>query len=132
MGYVGIVLVSHSHELVKGLKKMLAQLNPNVPIATAGGTDQEEIGTSAIKIQNAIKSVYSDKGVVVFFDLGSSLINTELAMEWLAEENITEIRIVDSPLVEGSYAAVVQSGIGSSLEEVIEVATKAKSLVKIS
>ncbi|MDN4593861.1 dihydroxyacetone kinase phosphoryl donor subunit DhaM [Polycladomyces subterraneus] len=131
MGYVGIVLVSHSHELVKGLKQLLSQLNPHVPIALAGGTDEEEIGTSADKIQDAIKSVYSDKGVVVFFDLGSALINTELAIERLAEDNITKVHIADAPLVEGAYTAVVESGCGSTLEKVINVTKEAKSLTKI-
>lgn len=131
MECVGIVLVSHSDELVKGLKKILDRLNPNVPIAAVGGTDDGDIGTSAIKIRDAINSVYSEKGVIIFFDLGSALMNTELAIEWLANENKTNIRIADSPLVEGSYIAVVQSGIGSNLEEVMEVAGNAKSFVKI-
>ncbi|BCU81952.1 hypothetical protein JIR001_17350 [Polycladomyces abyssicola] len=131
MEYVGIVLVSHSHELVKGLKQLLSQLNPHVPIALAGGTDEVEIGTSVDKIQNAIQSVYSDKGVVVFFDLGSALINTELALERLAEDNITKVHIADAPLVEGAYVAVVESGCGSNLEKVINVTTEAKSLTKI-
>ncbi|WP_044640806.1 dihydroxyacetone kinase phosphoryl donor subunit DhaM [Risungbinella massiliensis] len=131
MEHVGIVLVSHSHDLVEGLKKILIQLNSDVPIATAGGTDEEEIGTSALKIQNAIKSVYSQKGVIVFFDLGSALMNTEMALEWLADENLTNIHIADSPIVEGAYAAVVQSGIGSSLEEVIKVTKEAKSFNKL-
>lgn len=131
MEYVGVVLVSHSHELVKGLKQLLSQLNPHVPIALAGGTDEEKIGTSVDKIQNAIKSVYSDKGVVVLFDLGSAFINTELAIERLAEENITKVHIADAPLVEGAYAAVVESGCGSSLDKVIKVTLEAKSLVKI-
>jgi phosphoenolpyruvate---glycerone phosphotransferase subunit DhaL len=131
MEYVGVVLVSHSHELVKGLKQLLSQLSSHVPIALAGGTDEEEIGTSVDKIQNAIKSVYSDKGVVVLFDLGSALINTELAIERLAEENITKVHIADAPLVEGAYAAVVESGCGSSLDKVVKVTLKAKSLVKI-
>jgi dihydroxyacetone kinase-like protein len=129
--YVGVVIVSHSHELAKGLKKLLSQLSSHVPVAYAGGTDEEELGTSADKIQNAIRSVYSDKGVVVLFDLGSALINTELAIERLAEENITKVHIADAPLVEGAYAAVVQSGCGSSLDQVIEVTRKAKSMVKI-
>lgn len=131
MEYVGVVLVSHSHELVKGLKQLLSQLNPHVPIALAGGTDEEEIGTSVDKIQDAIKSVYSDKGVIVFFDLGSALINTELAIERLAEDNITKVHLADAPFVEGAYVAVVESGCGSTLEKVIAATLETKSLAKI-
>ncbi|WP_134682676.1 dihydroxyacetone kinase phosphoryl donor subunit DhaM [Brevibacillus migulae] len=128
MNNVGIVLVSHSKELVSGLLAVLKQVQPHVPIAIAGGTDDDEIGTSAQKIRQAIESVYSDAGVVLFFDLGSALMNTELAMEWL--EGMDKIRIADAPLVEGSYAAVVESGCGSTLDEVVKTAEDAKLIEK--
>jgi len=128
MNYVGIVLVSHSKELVNGLLALLNQVQPHVPIAIAGGTDDDEIGTSAQKIRQAIESVYSDAGVVIFFDLGSALMNAELAIEWL--EGMDKIRIVDSPLVEGSFAATVESGCGSTLDEVVKIAEDAKNIEK--
>jgi PTS hybrid protein len=129
MSFVGIVLVSHSLELVTGLKKFLAQIQPSVPIAVAGGDEDGGLGTSAQKIKEAIESVYSDQGVVVLFDLGSALMQTEIALEWL--ENSEKVKIADAPLVEGAYTAVVQSGLGSSLEEVLRAAEKAKQMVKI-
>jgi dihydroxyacetone kinase phosphotransfer subunit len=129
MSYVGIVLVSHSNELVSGLFAVLKQVQPHVPVAIAGGTDDDGIGTSAKKIKEAIESVYSEAGVVVFFDLGSALINTELAIEWL--EGMDRIRIVDAPLVEGAYAAIVESGCESTLEEVVKAARDAKQIEKL-
>jgi PTS hybrid protein len=44
--YVGLVLISHSYDLAYGLKKIASQAEPDVPIAIAGGTDDNEIGTS--------------------------------------------------------------------------------------
>ena len=67
MSCVGIVLVSHSAELAEGLKKLLNQVQPHVPIAAAGGGNEGEIGTSIEKITAAIESVRSEKGVAVFF-----------------------------------------------------------------
>jgi PTS hybrid protein len=131
MKHVGIVLVSHSHDLARGLKEILRQLHPDVPLATAGGTDEDEIGTSASKIKTAIEQVYSEQGVVLFFDLGSSLINAEMAIEWLPEEKRERVRIADAPLVEGAYAAVILSGLGGSLEEVVQTGQEARNLVKI-
>ncbi|MGH0599933.1 dihydroxyacetone kinase phosphoryl donor subunit DhaM [Bacillus mycoides] len=131
MSNVGIVLVSHSHQLVAGLKVLLAQLSSNVSIVSAGGTDEDGIGTSVSKIKDAIKSIYNDRGVIVFLDLGSALINTELAIEWLAEEGLNQIKIADSPLVEGSYVAVVESGCGKTLEEIYKAAFEAKNIIKI-
>ncbi|KIY21784.1 dihydroxyacetone kinase phosphoryl donor subunit DhaM [Mesobacillus subterraneus] len=129
MTNVGIVLVSHSLELVKGLEELLNQIKQSVPIAIAGGTDENEIGTDVFKIKQAIQSVYSEKGVAVLFDLGSALINAELALEML--DDTKYIKIADAPLVEGAYAAVVQSGIGGTLVEVIGSAEETKNLQKI-
>lgn len=129
MSYVGMVLVSHSHELVNGLRSLLSQVEPNVPIAVAGGTDEDEIGTSALKIKRAIESVYSDRGVIILFDIGSSLLNTKLALEWLGEGR--QVRIADASLVEGAFSAVVEAGIGSSLDQVLAAAEEAKSIKKL-
>lgn len=130
MKRVGIVLVSHSRDLVMGLQELLAQLPYDVPLAAAGGTDEGEIGTSAMKIKAAIEQVYSEQGVVLLFDLGSASMNAELAVEWLAEEKQANVKIADAPLVEGAYAAVVLSGCGGSLLEVLNAAQEAKQLEK--
>jgi PTS hybrid protein len=130
MSYVGIVLVSHSKDLAFGLQQLLLQVQPEVPVAVAGGTDEDEIGTSAFKIKRAIESVYTDKGVVLLFDLGSSLINAEMAIEWLEDKD--QIRIADAPLVEGAYVAIVESGCGKTMNEVADLAQEAKSLSKLS
>ena len=129
MSYVGIVLVSHSAELAEGLKKLLNQVQPHVPIAAAGGGNEGEIGTSIEKITAAIESARSEKGVAVFFDLGSALINAEMAIEGLKDP--VPVRIADAPLVEGAYVAVVESGCGSSLDTVLQKAQRAKAMEKL-
>lgn len=130
MSYVGIVLVSHSEELVKGLWQLLQQVQPQVPIAIAGGTDEGELGTSPLKIQAAIQSVYSEKGVLILFDLGSARISTEMAIEWLEHQD--RIKIANAPLVEGAYVATIQSGIGRNLDVVLASAEKARELDKLA
>lgn len=129
MSYVGIVLLSHSHELVKGLEALLKQIQPDVPLAVAGGTEAGEIGTDVFQIKNAIEMAMTSKGVVILFDLGSALINAELAIEMLGgNENI---RLIDAPLVEGAYAAIIESGCGSTIDEVVAAAEAVKGLKKI-
>jgi dihydroxyacetone kinase DhaKLM complex PTS-EIIA-like component DhaM len=54
---------------------------------------------------------------------------TEIALEWM--ENSEKVKIANAPLVEGAYTAVVQSGCGGSLEEVLRAAEKAKQMNKI-
>lgn len=129
MDFVSVVLISHSKEIVSGLEKLLRQVQSEVPLATAGGTDEGDIGTDVFKIKHAIEGVYSEKGVVILFDLGSALINAEMAIEMLDDK--ANIVICDAPLVEGAFAAIIEAGCGSSLEDVKASAEGAKQLSKL-
>ncbi|KIL37639.1 dihydroxyacetone kinase [Cohnella kolymensis] len=127
--YVGLVLVSHSVDLVYGLQKLISQIEPEVPVAIAGGAEDNEIGTSAIKIKAAVETVRSEKGAILLFDLGSACMNAELALEWLGDQR--QVKIADAPLVEGAYAAVIESGCGGSLDEVWQAAQAARCQEKM-
>ena len=126
---VSIVLISHSHELVEGLQKLLEQVQPNVKITSAGGTAEKEIGTSSMKIKEAIEKVYSEDGVAIFFDLGSALMNAELAMDMLDDQR--HVKICNAPLVEGAYVATVEAGLGSTLEKVVSASEQVRQFNKI-
>src|SRR5204863_8891046 len=70
---VGIVLVSHSAALAEGAAELAAQISGGtVAIIPAGGTDGGELGTSAAKVQRAVKLADSGAGVVILPDLGSA------------------------------------------------------------
>ncbi|NFO14479.1 PTS-dependent dihydroxyacetone kinase phosphotransferase subunit DhaM [Clostridium botulinum] len=128
---VGMVIVSHSNFIAKGVKEVALQMAPEVLIVDAGGTSDGRIGTDISKITSAIESVYSDSGVLVLFDLGSAFMNTEMAIEFL-EDNIREkVEIIDAPLVEGAITAAVEASMDKSLAEIKEV-LKPMSLNKIS
>ena len=81
---MGLVLVSHSGTLVDGLRDMVAQVaGDDVPVATAGGTEDGRLGTSAPRIAAAIRAVL-DAGAddaLVLLDLGSAALSLELALE---------------------------------------------------
>ncbi len=128
---VGIVLVSHSSNIVNGLKELAAQMAPTVPIVTAGGTNDGGIGTSMEKIMEGIESVYSKDGVLIMFDLGSAYMNAEMAIECLDEDKKDNVKIIDAALVEGTITAAVESSIGKSIKE-IEETLKPMKLGKIS
>lgn len=127
---VGMVIVSHSEKIAKGIVELCNQMADNVKIQAAGGTDDGRIGTDATKIMTAIEKVYSEDGVLVLVDLGSAVMSTELALDLLEEGIREKIAIADAPIVEGSIAASVQAAIGSSLEEVKAVAEESKNLSK--
>ncbi|MBY7025886.1 MULTISPECIES: dihydroxyacetone kinase phosphoryl donor subunit DhaM [Clostridium] len=128
---VGIVIVSHSNFIAKGVREVALQMAPEVSIVDAGGTSDGRIGTDISKITSAIESVYSGNGVLVLFDLGSAFMNTEMAIEFL-DDNIREnVEIIDAPLVEGAITAAVEASMDKSLSEIKEV-LKPMSLNKIS
>ncbi|MDC3416636.1 dihydroxyacetone kinase phosphoryl donor subunit DhaM [Aquibacillus salsiterrae] len=116
MSSVGIVLISHSSKIVDGVYDLISQVMTDVPISVAGGTNDGEIGTSIDKILAAIEEVYNEKGVLLLYDLGSAMMNAELAVELSGYENIIVGENV--PLVEGGYVAAVESSMGKTLEEV--------------
>ncbi len=115
---VGIVIVSHSYNVAKGVKEIAVQMAPEVNIAEAGGTNDGRIGTDINKITDAIREVYSDSGVIILFDLGSAFMNTEMAIEFLDEDMKNNVEIIDAPLVEGAIVAAVDSSIGKNIDEI--------------
>ncbi|SDK02099.1 dihydroxyacetone kinase phosphoryl donor subunit DhaM [Sediminibacillus albus] len=118
---VGVVLISHSPKIVEGIKEIIRQVNKDVPIALAGGTDEGEIGTNIDKIITAIEEADSGKGVLLFFDIGSAKMNAEMAVEMSEHE---QVKIAEAPLVEGAYVAAVEAGIGKSMEEILQTLHK--------
>lgn len=125
---VGIVVVAHSAELAESVVSLARQmLRGDAPIAAAGGIDDPEhpYGTQPFKIKTAIESVLGNEGVVVLMDTGSSLLNAQMALEFLPEEKRALVRLCEAPLVEGAIAAAVQSGAGGSLEQVMKEAKAA-------
>lgn len=115
---VGIVLVSHSNKLVEGLKELISQMSFNVKICVAGGTDDGRIGTDPMKIMSAIEEVYSDDGVLLFFDIGSALMNSELALDMIDEYMSKKVEICKVSLVEGAFVAAIDASMGKSMDQI--------------
>ncbi len=125
---VGIVLVTHSALLAQSVKELAEQMvGYSVPIGLAGGIDDEDhpFGTDATRISAAIESVYSDDGVLVLMDMGSSLLSAGLALELLQEEKRKRVLLCEAPIVEGAVAAAVRSKGGGTLAEVAREARNA-------
>jgi len=131
---VGLVLISHSATLVEGLRDMVAQVaGADVPVATAGGTEDGRLGTSAPSIATAIRSAL-DAGAdsaLVLLDLGSAALSLEVALEELDEADRTRVRVSEAPLVEGAILAAVQASVGASIDEVAAAAESATTMAKL-
>ena len=126
---VGIVLVSHSSELARGLADLASQVaGPEVRIEAAGGGPEGTLGTSGEVVRGAIDRADSGDGVVVLADLGSSILTVRHLLDGLPNGHV---RLADAPLVEGAVAAAVTSSAGQSLEVVLQAAEEARGARKL-
>lgn len=129
---VGVVIVSHSFKVAEGIREMALQMaSPDQKIIAAGGTEENRIGTDAVKILNAINEADEGDGVIVLVDLGSAVLSAEVAMEMLDDIVRERVRIADTPILEGSISAAVEASIGSPLEAVIATAEEARGINKL-
>ncbi|MGI8716052.1 MAG: dihydroxyacetone kinase phosphoryl donor subunit DhaM, partial [Solirubrobacteraceae bacterium] len=116
---VGIVIVSHSEALARGVVELAREMGgPDVAIEAAGGLGEPGVlGTDAERVRAAVQTVMSADGVLVLMDLGSALMSAEFALE-LLEDGADRVRLSDAPLVEGAVAAAAAAGGGADLDEV--------------
>jgi phosphoenolpyruvate---glycerone phosphotransferase subunit DhaM len=131
---VGLVLISHSSSIADGLRDMVLQVaGSDVPVGTAGGTDDGRLGTSAPRIAAAIRSTLEGAadGILILLDLGSAALSLELALEEFDADERARLRVSEAPLVEGAVLAAVQAGVGATLDEVAEAAAGAASMQKM-
>ncbi len=120
---VSLIFVSHSYELAKTtaeyIKKVTNTTDVKISFSGGSGEDNKELGTDAVEVFNAIEDVYSDDGVIIFCDLGSALISSELAISMLDEEKSANVRMTSAPFIEGGINAAIQSSLGKNIDEVI-------------
>ncbi|EFR83272.1 dihydroxyacetone kinase, phosphotransfer subunit, partial [Listeria monocytogenes FSL F2-208] len=76
----GVVIISHSKDVAKGVHDIIKEIAPDVSITYAGGTEDGRIGTSFDAVNEAIENNEADK-VYTFYDLGSAKMNIETVEE---------------------------------------------------
>ncbi|MDO4538165.1 MAG: dihydroxyacetone kinase phosphoryl donor subunit DhaM [Coriobacteriales bacterium] len=128
---VGLVIVSHSWKIAEGVCDLAMQMaSSSAHIVAAGGMEDKEIGTDAVKIMEAIREANNGDGVVVLADLGSGVMSAEMAMELLEDEDIN-VQLADAPIVEGAIAAAVEASCGGDMDAVLQAAEGARSVKKL-
>jgi phosphoenolpyruvate---glycerone phosphotransferase subunit DhaM len=126
---VGIVVVSHSAELARGVAELAGQVaGPSVPIEVAGGGPGGALGTDDGLVRDAIRRANRGDGVIVLGDLGSAILTIRHVLE---RQSNGHARLVDAPIVEGAVDAAVVASIGSSLEDVARAAEDARGAHKL-
>ncbi|KAB8162041.1 PTS fructose transporter subunit IIA [Streptomyces sp. 3MP-14] len=130
---VGVVLVSHSHEVASSVATLasgLAGKGHLAPVVPAGGTPDGGVGTSSELITEAAWRADQGVGVAILVDLGSAVLTVRAL---LAEGDVLPpaARLVDAPLLEGAVAAVLTASTGADLDAVEAAASDAWDYRKV-
>jgi phosphoenolpyruvate---glycerone phosphotransferase subunit DhaM len=126
---VGLVLVSHSEDIAKGLAELAGQMaGPDVAIQTAGGLPGGGLGTDDDRVRDAIRRAEHGDGVVVIGDLGSAILTVRHVLERSFNGRVL---LADAPLVEGAVAAAVVASTGADLQQVAAAAEEARGANKL-
>jgi dihydroxyacetone kinase phosphotransfer subunit len=127
---VGIVLVSHSAALAEGAAELAAQVSGgSVAIIPAGGTDGGGLGTSAAKVERAVKLADGGAGVLILPDLGSAVLTVRALLD--SGDLPTPVELADAPFVEGAVAATVTAAGGGNIAAVLAAAEEARHARKV-
>ncbi|CAJ52785.1 PTS-dependent dihydroxyacetone kinase phosphotransferase subunit DhaM [Haloquadratum walsbyi] len=150
---VGVVVISHSPRAAKGIRDIAVEMgSSDTRLVVAGGDVDGGIGTDPNAIAEAITEAAgvnddhrSDENktandnptqgeiddVVLLVDLGSAVMNAELAIEMVTIDNT--VHIADAPVLEGALNATVEaSSSKATVESVIAAAEDAREYSKIN
>ncbi|MCQ8212867.1 dihydroxyacetone kinase phosphoryl donor subunit DhaM [Cetobacterium somerae] len=131
---LGFVIVSHSKRLADEVIELCNEMKKyNFPVVNGSGTEEDYLGSNPLIIAEAIKKAYVEDGVAIFGDLGSSILNAELALEFLDSEEYDKekIKIMDAPLVEGVLMGMAINDKKLLLKDLEEELKELKLLSKI-
>ena len=138
---VNLVIVSHCAKLADGVKELAESMTDvgagdQTKIVAVGGILADDgtyrLGTDALRICEAINTVWTEDGVLLLVDLGSAVLSAKLALELLPEEIRARCLISNAPLVEGALVAALEASLGHSLEAVNRAAEDAGSFPKVT
>ncbi|WP_424015190.1 PTS-dependent dihydroxyacetone kinase phosphotransferase subunit DhaM [Halorubrum xinjiangense] len=136
---VGLVVVSHSERAAEGIAEVAAEMAGDTRIEPVGGDGKGGIGTVPDAIEDAIDAAAGGAGgdgdagdggdgVVVLVDLGSAVMNADVAVELSDAEAV----IADAPVLEGAVnAAVAATDPSATIESVREQAEAARDIEKL-
>ena len=132
---LGFVVVSHSKDLAEAVIHLANEMKRyDFPLINGSGTDGDFLGSNPLTIKEAIVNAKTDKGALVFVDIGSSVLNTQVAIDFLADEgvDVENIKIADAPLVEGLIAGVAINDEKADMESILNELKELKTFSKLT
>ncbi|MBA3610698.1 MAG: PTS-dependent dihydroxyacetone kinase phosphotransferase subunit DhaM [Rubrobacter sp.] len=127
---VGLVIASHSPKIAEGTAELVRHMAGEVEIVAVGGDSDGGLGTDPERLQAAIEGIKADE-ILIFMDIGSSILSAETVLEMLSPEVREKVRLVDTPLVEGAFSAGVMASTGATADECVEAAMEARTEPKL-
>lgn len=127
---VGLVIASHSPKIAEGTAELVRHMAGEVEIVAVGGDSDGGLGTDPERLQAAIEGIEADE-ILIFMDIGSSILSAETVLEMLSPEVREKVRLVDTPLVEGAFSAGVMASTGANADECVEAAMEARTEPKL-
>ncbi|EFG27510.1 dihydroxyacetone kinase phosphoryl donor subunit DhaM [Fusobacterium periodonticum] len=132
---LGFVVVSHSKDLAEAVIHLANEMKRyDFPLINGSGTEGDFLGSNPLTIKEAIMNAKTDKGTLVFVDIGSSVLNTQVAIDFLADEgvDVENIKIADAPLVEGLIAGVAINDEKADIESILNELKELKTFSKLT
>ena len=132
---LGFIVVSHSKDLAEAVIHLANEMKRyDFPLINGSGTEGDFLGSNPLTIKEAIMNAKTDKGALVFVDIGSSVLNTQVAIDFLADEgvDVENIKIADAPLVEGLIAGVAINDEKADIESILNELKELKTFSKLT
>lgn len=122
---INVLITSHSKDLAKGLTDIIKQMRSDICIEYSAGTEDGDLGSNFEEIFEKMNRLAKD-GLVIFFDMGSSMMNVETAYSMLDEDLQKNIIIAGSPLVESSLEISIAIDENTSLKDIEDMISSYK------
>lgn len=126
---INFVVVSHSKKLAQAAIELASIMkNSDFKIVNAAGLiDDEGFGTDVQKIIDSINSVNDGDGVLVFCEIGSSLMSSQMAVEMINDKKVI---LVDAPFVESLMVATATNNENTALSDLLKETLLTKTFSK--
>jgi phosphocarrier protein FPr len=105
-----LVVVSHSfamaEEVIHFAKVMSGKGDLDYKVINAAGMDDGSFGTDGLKINQVLIEALKDSEAIIFHEIGSSILASEMAIEMLEDDLKAKAVMARLPLVESLFVAL--------------------------
>ncbi|MGB9755307.1 MAG: PTS mannose transporter subunit IID [Desulfurella sp.] len=120
---IGILILSHSNLIAKGLFDTCKQMAQETYIEYVGGIE-DRLGLDVVlALETLNKMLAVSDAVIIYSDIGSTVLASKSIKEMSIKPD--KVYIADAPLVEGAIAASVETTLTNNVEEILEESKKA-------